>query len=607
MSIEKKYLGALFCMLMIISTVVPVTGRLDLGTTELENNRNWITLPNPLSVNMLLERSICRRMSFHNGYPATPVTDQELSTVLWAAYGVTTTGGRTIYSPNGTYSTTLYVIRSDATYVYVAANHSLRLWITGNHLNLGQATGAPIKFGMVWNMSITPDEKAGMAEIGMIAQNVYFDANALNLATITTGMSVSDLYQLGLPSNEKPEIIMHLGHPPTPYDFTYSPLPVQNLPRVVNSTKTLVDAVTNRSIVNKWGNLSLSLLEESQTLWASYGTSYYNDNINHNHHRTLPSAINIYPFKVFAANKTGVYQYAPSTHSVTLIVSGDKREQIQDALAYENISVASAPWIIIPFWDKNVGSQSYLTWWWYENGAIIHDILLEGAVLNLSCNVVTVILDQAGLRTALGISGQTNLQAMSAVMVGHKGSSGPDTTAPVTTCTLEGTMQGGVYISPVTVTLNATDDNSGVKYTKYRVDTAGWDTYTAPFTVTNDGAHTVYFYSEDNAGNLEIEKNRSFTIQYYDITVINGGVGVSVTVKNIGVLNQTQVPWSIALTGGLVLLKGKSGIIDLKSGAEMTVKATVFGIGKPVITVTVGKQTKTATGVLFFFFVFGVK
>ena len=69
-----------------------------------------------------------------------------------------------------------------------------------------------------------------MAEIGMIAQNVYFDANALDLATITTGMSVNDLYELDLPSNEKPEIIMHLGHPPTPYDFTYNPLPQSNLP-----------------------------------------------------------------------------------------------------------------------------------------------------------------------------------------------------------------------------------------------------------------------------------------------------------------------------------------------------------------------------------------
>ena len=67
------------------------------------------------------------------------------------------------------------------------------------------------------------------------------------------------------------------------------------------------------------------------------------------------------------------------------------------------------------------------------------------------------------------------------------------------------------------------------------------------------------------------------------------------------------MPWSINLAGGLVLLKGKSGKIDIKSGAEATVRAMVFGFGKPTITVTVGKETKTATGILILFFVVGVK
>jgi len=609
---KKKLVGIIFCMLLIIMAVAPATARLNLGNntggnTRSDNTRNWIELPDPLPVDMLLERSVCRRMSFHSGYPATPVTDEELSTVLWAAYGVTTTGGRTVYSPNGTYSTTIYVIRSDATYIYVAANHSLLLWKTGNYLYLGQNTGAPIKFGMVWNMSITPDEKAGMADIGMIAQNVYFDANALNLATITTGMNVNDLYQLGLPSNEKPEIIMHLGHPPTPYDFTYNPLPVQNLPAVINNTITLADAVTNRTIVNKWDNVTLPLLDESQTLWCSYGTSYLYDNINHKRHRTLPSAIDIYPFKIYAANQTGVYQYNPTAHSVSLVVSGDKRALIQDAVAHGGITVSSAPWIIIPFWDKNVGSQSYITWWWYEAGAIIHNVLIEGTARGLTCNVVTVVTDQNALRSALGLSGQTNLVPEAAIMVGHPYGGGQDTTPPVTTCTLEGTLQGSVYISPVEVTLNATDDNSGVDFTKYKVDAGNWTTYVAPFTISDEGTHTVYFYSVDKVGNTETEKNTSFAIQYYNITVIKGGLGVSAVIKNIGTINQTQVPWSISFSGGLAIPKVTSGNVNIKSGGNATVKAKIFGIGRPTITVTFGKESKTVKGIIVFFFVIGVK
>jgi hypothetical protein len=603
---ENKLVGAIFCMLLMITAVVPATAKLTMGDiTRGDAALDWITLPEPKHVDMLLERAICRRMSFHFSYPSTPVGDENLSTVLWAAYGVTASGGRTVYSPNGTYSTTIYVIRSDATYVYVPTNHSLHLWKTGDYLYVGQGTGAPIKFGMTWNESITPDEKAGMMDIGMIAQNVYFDAIALGLATITTGMSVNTLYDLGLPSNEKPEIIMHLGYPPSPYDFTYEPLPEQNLPPVINNTITLKDAVTNRTIVNKWDNVALPLLDESQTLWCAYGTSYLYDHINNKHHRTLPSAVDYYPFMVYAVNQTGVYQYSPSSHSVSLIVSGDKRALVQAAVAHDDINISSAPWIIIPFYNHN-NHPGYITWWWYETGAIIHNVLLEATARNLTCNVVTVTTDPTALRAALGISSQTNLIPEAAIMVGHPFGGGQDTTPPVTTCTLTGTQQGGAYISPVEVTLTATDDISGVDYTKYKVDTGNWTTYVAPFTVSSDGAHIVYFYSVDKVGNTEAVKSATFTIRYFNVTVIKGGFGVSAVVENVGTIDQIKVPWSIVFSGGFTIPRTTSGSVNINSGGNVTVKAKVFGLGRPTITVTVGKESRKAKAVLFFFFVIGV-
>lgn len=604
---EKKLVGITLCMLLIITPLIPATNTPDSEHTSCDNSRDWIILPDPLPVDMLLERAVCRRMSFHTGYPSTPVSDEDLSTVLWAAYGVTSTGGRTVYSPNGTYSTTIYVIRSDATYTYVAANHSLQLWKTGNYLYIGQDTNAPIKFGLVWNQSITPDEKAAMMDIGMIGQNVYFDANALNLAAITTGMSVNELYDLDLPSNEKPEIIMHLGHPPSPYDFTYDPLPIQNLPLVINNTMILADTVTNRTIVSKWDNISLPLLDESQTLWCSYGSSYLWDNIFNTRHRTLPSAIGYYPFKIYAANQTGVYQYNPTAHSVSLVVSGDKRTLIQDTVAHNNINVSSAPWIILPFWDKNVGSQSYITWWWYETGAIIHNALIEATARNLTSNVITVVTDQNALRSALGLSGQTNLVPEAVIMVGHPFGGGEDTTPPVTTATLTGTQQGNTYISPVEITLIATDEDSGVDYTKYKVDIGEWITYDTPVTVSEEGTHTVYFYSVDTAGNTETQKSTSFTIRYFNITIINGGIGVSAVVENIGTQDQINVPWSINFSGGFTIPKTSSGFTNIETGGSTTVTAKVFGLGRPTITITVGKETTTAKAILFFIFVIGVK
>lgn len=625
---RKKLIGIIFCMLMIIAALVPVTGKLNLDAPVEEHNqstntRGWITLPDPLPVDMLLEQTISRRMSFHNSYQATPVTDEELSTVLWAAYGVTTDGGRTIYSPNGTYSTTVYVIRSDATYIYFPANHSLLLWKTGNYLYLGQNTGAPIKFGLVWNNSIAADEKAAMAEIGMIAQDVYFDANALDLGTITTGMSVNDLYELDLPANEKPEIIMHLGHPPTPYDFTYNPLPPSNLPSVINNTLTLAETINTRQIVYAWNSTELTLLEQSQILWASYGTSYLYDNINHKRHRTLPSAIDIYPFKIYAANQTGVYQYLPASHSISLIVSGDKRELIQDAVDPGNISVSSSPLIIIPFWDKNVGSQSYLAWWWYESGAIVHNALLEATALNLGGNVLSVITDQSGLRTALGLSAQTNLVALHVAMVGHVNGSGQN--HPPGTPSLSGPAHGtsGILYN---YTVSATDSDGDDIF--YFVDwgdqmNSGWVgpfTSGTPMTFNHSwipkGSYIIKAKAKDSHG---LESSWSEPIDMLiaggpgvDIAIA-GGLGIIVTINNTGTIDATNISWVIAFEGSLVIPHQITGTIPtIPISEQFKLHPWVLGLGKKTITVSLTADggitaEKTASGFFLMFIVVGVK
>jgi hypothetical protein len=55
--------------------------------------------------------------------------------------------------------------------------------------------------------------------------------------------------------------------------------------------------------------------------------------------------------------------------------------------------------------------------------------------------------------------------------------------------------------------LNATDDDSGVNITFYQLDGGVWQTYLEPFTITLDGQHTIQYYSVDNAGNTEPQKN----------------------------------------------------------------------------------------------------
>jgi len=183
-----------------------------------------------------------------------------------------------------------------------------------------------------------------------------------------------------------------------------------------------------------------------------------------------------------------------------------------------------------------------------------------------------------------------------------------DTTPPVTTCTLSGDMQGGVYTSDVTATLTATDDMSGVNYTMYKVDDGAWTLYTVPFVVSGNGDHVISFYSVDNAGNIETTKTTAFTIHYPILITLAGGLGIKATIKNNGTSPMVNISWSIELSGGVIIVgKTKTGIIpSLGAGNETTVKDIVFGIGKPTITVTAGGTQVVKTGTVILVFVLGL-
>jgi hypothetical protein len=504
---KKKIIEISVFMLLIVSAVFSVTGELNKSKTK-DSTIDPVDypLPPPISVDMVLEESICRRMSIRS-FTSEQVTDEELSTILWAAYGYTENNNRSIFSPDGGYSTIIYVIRSDATYKYVPETHSLSLFKNGNYLYIGQYDTAPIKFGLVWNKSITDDELMGMSEIGMIGQNIYFDANALNLGSVTTGGGIEELNDLGLPSNEKPEIIMPLGHPSTSYDFTYSPLPPSNLPGIVNNTYSLENSINNRLISNRWDNMPLSDIEESQLIWSSYGYSYLLDGTN-NRHRTLPSAVDIYPFKIYAANQDGVYLYNPDTHSITTIVQDDRREEINNSLGPNDIWTATATWIIIPFYNSNSYPQ-YLIWWYYEVGAISHNVILEAIALNLSANFITYIPDVNGLRSAIGISTQTNLQPWFVIPVG-KPYIEETPNNPPSTPNLSGPTSGkSGYIYNYTISATDPDEDNISYYINWGDGTnSGWiglypsgEIITINHTWSEKGTYTIKAKAKDEYGN----------------------------------------------------------------------------------------------------------
>jgi len=84
-----------------------------------------------------------------------------------------------------------------------------------------------------------------------------------------------------------------------------------------------------------------------------------------------------------------------------------------------------------------------------------------------------------------------------------------DLTKPLSSATLPGiNQQQEWFTGPVSVTLNASDNLSGVAGIFYRIDGGSTQTYTSAFSISSDGVHNLEFWSVDVAGNTETQQSR---------------------------------------------------------------------------------------------------
>ncbi|MFJ8579575.1 OmpL47-type beta-barrel domain-containing protein [Micromonospora sp. NPDC093277] len=121
---------------------------------------------------------------------------------------------------------------------------------------------------------------------------------------------------------------------------------------------------------------------------------------------------------------------------------------------------------------------------------------------------VDVVLTPGTYRYFCAIPGHGG---MTGLLVVSGGSS--DTTPPTVTASVTGDKNAdGAYVGSATVTLTASDSDSGVDRVEYALDGGGYGTYTAPVTVTQRGQHTVTYRATDKAGNTSSPQQVSFTV-----------------------------------------------------------------------------------------------
>ncbi|MCZ7373765.1 Ig-like domain repeat protein [Micromonospora sp. WMMC250] len=112
---------------------------------------------------------------------------------------------------------------------------------------------------------------------------------------------------------------------------------------------------------------------------------------------------------------------------------------------------------------------------------------------------------------ATDVAGNTSAEQMSHFTVVEP--QAEDTTPPTVTATVAGDRNDdGAYVGGATVTITATDADSGVATVEYALDTGAWTAYSAPVSVRATGAHTVRFRATDKAGNASTEQSTTFTV-----------------------------------------------------------------------------------------------
>jgi len=146
----------------------------------------------------------------------------------------------------------------------------------------------------------------------------------------------------------------------------------------------------------------------------------------------------------------------------------------------------------------------------------------------------------------------------------------PDTVAPTTTLEV-GTPKyetaTATYVSGTTqITLSASDLQTGVKETSYRIDGGGWTEYSGPFTLAtySSGTHTIGYRSEDNALNVETEKTTTLTLDNDRPSVTLSSPSGDLWVSSLSVTFQAVVSDTGSGLASIVL------ILDGTERGEMT-------------------------------------
>lgn len=191
-----------------------------LSAISLSGTSKDLSLPAPKFGNSTtLEEALQQRRTERNFDTEKELNAQQLSNLLWAAWGYNRKDKRTAPTALNKQDITLYVVLTNGIYRYDARNNKLILIKSGDHR---AATGkqsfvatAPVNLVFVSDTKLLDNAVMSAVGCGAISQNIYLYCASAGLATVVRGAFDADILHktLELDASKKVMLTQTIGFP----------------------------------------------------------------------------------------------------------------------------------------------------------------------------------------------------------------------------------------------------------------------------------------------------------------------------------------------------------------------------------------------------------
>jgi nitroreductase len=183
--------------------------------------QNSVNLPQPDNnlLKMSLGNTLMQRRSGRSYDATREITQQQLSTLLWAACGVSDKASGKITAPSAVnmQDIKVYVCRKDGAWLYDAKANTLTQ-VSNADLRPDMAAGQPFVNDAPVNLLLVSDQSGrrkndawGNMDSGYVSQNIYLACTAMGLQTVARAMMNKDAVRKAL--NLADGVDVMLNHP----------------------------------------------------------------------------------------------------------------------------------------------------------------------------------------------------------------------------------------------------------------------------------------------------------------------------------------------------------------------------------------------------------